>query len=167
MDDSQSYSWISVRLKGETIQVLTQEQSPAMPYNINDNINVWVVQHGCDSKVPGQVHPAATVDMLKAIISEHQRHLDFNLPARIFWNLFHAQKSTGLLFQLSNAIATQLDCHIFFREDYIIALGPLRWLKLVKKIAGDCILHKVRPTCIINTMKRDARVMQSFKHLHL
>ncbi|KAM1046533.1 hypothetical protein TB2_025561 [Malus domestica] len=52
-------------------------------------------------------------------------------------------------------------------EDYIIALGPLRWLKLVKKIAGDCILHKVRPTCIINTMKRDARVMQSFKHLHL
>ncbi|KAM2849360.1 hypothetical protein PS2_025778 [Malus domestica] len=53
------------------------------------------------------------------------------------------------------------------KEDYISALGPLRWLKLVKKIAGDCILHKVRPTCIINTMKRDARVMRSFKHLHL
>lgn len=53
------------------------------------------------------------------------------------------------------------------QEDYIIALGPLRWLKLVKKIEGDCILHEVRPSCIINTMTRDARVMQSFKHLHL
>ncbi|KAM3012802.1 hypothetical protein FF2_025749 [Malus domestica] len=84
MDDSQSYSWNSVQLEGETIQVLTQVQSLAIPYNINANINVWVVQHGCDDKVLVQVHPAATVYVLKAIISEHQRHLDFNLPARIF-----------------------------------------------------------------------------------
>ncbi|KAM2098527.1 hypothetical protein ACFXTH_026037 [Malus domestica] len=84
MDDSQLYSWNNVRLERETIQVLTQEQSPAMPYNINANINVWVVQRGCDSKVPVQVHLTATMDMLKAIISEHQRHLDFNLPSCIF-----------------------------------------------------------------------------------
>ncbi|KAM1478540.1 hypothetical protein ACFX2I_025950 [Malus domestica] len=98
MIDSQSYSWNSVRLEGETIQVLTQEQSTAMPYNINANINVWVAQRGCDSKVPVKVHLAATVDVLKAIISEHQRHLDFNLPAHIFWNLFHAHNQNTSIF---------------------------------------------------------------------
>ncbi|TQD86166.1 hypothetical protein C1H46_028339 [Malus baccata] len=71
MDDSQSYSWNSVQLEGETIQVLTQVQSLAIPYNINANINVRVVQHGCDDKVLVQVHPTATMDVLKTIISEH------------------------------------------------------------------------------------------------
>ncbi|KAM1260499.1 hypothetical protein COP1_026107 [Malus domestica] len=120
MDDSQSYSWNGVRLEGEAVQVLTQEQSPAMPYNINANLNVWVAQRGCDSKVPVQVHPGATVEVLKSIVSEH--HLDFNVPARIFWNLFHEQKSTGLLFQLSNVNRSLSSYNI--REEDILHVVP-------------------------------------------
>ncbi|KAM1046539.1 hypothetical protein ACFX2C_026039 [Malus domestica] len=120
MDDSQSYSWNGVRLEGEAVQVLTQEQSPAMPYNINANLNVWVAQRGCDSKVLVQVHPGATVEVLKSIVSEH--HLDFNVPARIFWNLFHEQKSTGLLFQLSNVNRSLSSYNI--REEDILHVVP-------------------------------------------
>ncbi|KAM1173244.1 hypothetical protein ACFX19_026563 [Malus domestica] len=120
MDDSQSYSWNGVRLEGEAVQVLTQEQSPAMPYSINANLNVWVAQRGCDSKIPVQVHPGATVEVLKSIVSEH--HLDFNVPARIFWNLFHEQKSTGLLFQLSNVNRSLSSYNI--REEDILHVVP-------------------------------------------
>ncbi|KAM1173230.1 hypothetical protein ACFX13_026589 [Malus domestica] len=76
MDDSQSYSWNSVRLEGKPYKFLHRSSLLQCPTTLMPTVGQCV----CDSKVTVQVHQAAIVDVLKAIISEHHRHLDFNLP---------------------------------------------------------------------------------------